>query len=461
MGLPFHLLAQANDWPSLRDFINVLTLQNYNTRVVVLGTSALGLAAGVVGAFALLRKRALLGDALSHATYPGIGAAFMIQAAMGGSGKSLPILLLGATIAGLLGVGLITLINRFTRLKEDAALGIVLSVFFGFGVVLDSVIQKMNTGSAAGLGSFIYGKTASMVAADALIIGIAAVAITLVTILLFKELTLLCFDRDFAQTQGWPVTLLDLLLMILVTGITVLGLQAVGLILVIALLIIPAAAARFWTERLSHMVIISAVIGVISGYVGASVSALLANFPAGAIIVLAASGIFIISMFFGTARGILRRSLERRGLSRRVLMQHLLRAAFEAVENRLDQPERVVPFQTLLAARSWSASALRSVLARAQAKRYFVRRSDDLFQLTDLGLSEGRRIVRNHRLWELYLITHADVATNHADRDADTIEHVLGNDMVESLEELLSKVPTLPESPHPLPAGVPGAGGAK
>lgn len=439
----------------LRELVSVLTLQNYNTRTVVLGTTALGVAAGVVGAFALLRKRALLGDALAHATYPGIGAAFMISAAMGGTGKNLPLLLLGATVAGLLGVALITLINRFTRLKEDAALGIVLSVFFGFGVVLDSLIQKMNTGSAAGLGSFIYGKTASMIASEAWTMLVAAIAMTAIAAVLFKELKLLCFDRDFAATQGWPVHFLDFCLMVLVTAVTVLGLQAVGLILVIALLIIPASAARFWTERLSRMVVISAVIGGISGYVGATVSAMLADLPAGAIIVLTAAALFLLSMFFGTERGVFHRTAEHRRMTRRVTLQHLLRAMYELTEPDAAAGERtLVTFEDLHTRRSWSGPALRLLLARAQRKGLLIERARGRYQLTDLGLKEARRMVRNHRLWELYLITHADVATNHADRDADTIEHVLGQEMVESLEAILAAgtAPSVPASPHPLAA---------
>ena len=456
--MAIHCVAQTSGSGRWAELLRVLMLQSYNTRVVVLGTAMLGVAAGVVGAFALLRKRALLGDALSHATYPGIGAAFIISVLMGGPGKSLPLLLLGATAAGLLGVAMISAIGKLTRLKEDAALGIVLSVFFGFGVVLDTVIQKMHTASAAGLGSFIYGKTASMIASDAWTMGIAALVMTAIAALLFKEFKLLCFDRDFAATQGWPVHALDIGLMLLVTAVTVLGLQAVGLNLVIALLIIPAAGARFWTERLSHMVVISAVIGGFSGYAGASVSALVADLPAGAVIVLTASVIFLFSMFFGTARGIVRRAAEHRRMTRRVNRQHLLRAMFELTENKAgsDGSRPTATLAQLLEHRSWGRTFLALQLRIAQREDLLLERSRHVYELTDFGLREARRVVRNHRLWELYLIRHADVATNHADRDADAIEHVLGREMVESLEAALAagdRGPApVPRSPHPMGA---------
>ena len=264
---------------SLTDWKRLALLKDYNTRVVVFGTALLGVAAGVIGSFTLLRKRALMGDALSHAMLPGIGIAFMVAVAAGGSGKGLPILLLGATLSGLLGLAVILLIRKYTRLKEDTALGVVLSVFFGGGVAILGIVQRTGQGHAAGLESFIYGKTASMLAQDAVAIGGSAVLVIVVTTLFFKELKLLCFDTEFAASLGWSTTFLDVLMMSMVVIVTVIGLQAVGLILVIAMLIIPAAAARFWTERLTVMVFISAFIGALAGAMGSVASAVAPNLP--------------------------------------------------------------------------------------------------------------------------------------------------------------------------------------
>ncbi|MCZ7637823.1 MAG: metal ABC transporter permease [Verrucomicrobia bacterium] len=274
----------------------MLRLQDYNTRVVVLGTTLLGLAAGVVGSFTLLRKRALMGDALSHAMLPGIGLAFMISVAAGGTGKSLPVLLTGATLSGLLGLGTVLAVRHFTRLKEDTALGIVLSVYFGAGVAVLGVVQRMGEGHSAGLESFIYGKAASLVAADTAVIAVASALVIGVSALLFKEFRLLCFDAGYAATQGWPVVRLDLVMMSLVVVVTVIGLQAVGLVLIIALLIIPAAAARFWTERLRTLTWIAAGMGAASCAIGAAASALLPNLPSGAMIVLVSTGLFLLSL---------------------------------------------------------------------------------------------------------------------------------------------------------------------
>ena len=231
--------------------MRVLLLEDYNTRVVVLGVMALGAASGVVGTFLLLRKRALTADALSHATLPGIAIAFMIVVAFGGTGKSMVGLLLGAFIFGCIGVLSILAIRHTTRLKDDAAIGIVLSVFFGLGLCLLKIASEMPSGSAAGLQGFIFGKAASMVSSDAMTMLAVAVGIVLVTGILRKEFTLLCFDEKFSITQGWPVLKLDVVLMGMVAIVTVIALQSVGLVLAVAMLIIPAASARYWARNIT------------------------------------------------------------------------------------------------------------------------------------------------------------------------------------------------------------------
>ena len=472
-GRSWYLLSSATitdrslNWPTAEQWSRVLRLQDYNTRVVVLGTTLLGLAAGVVGSFTLLRKRALMGDALSHAMLPGIGLAFMISVAAGGTGKSLPVLLGGATLSGLLGLGTVLAVRHYTRLKEDTALGIVLSVFFGAGVAVLGVAQRMGEGHSAGLESFIYGKAASLVASDTAVIAVASGLVIAVSALLFKEFRLLCFDASYAATQGWPVVRLDLAMMSLVVVVTVIGLQAVGLVLIIALLIIPAAAARFWTERLRTLTWIAAGIGAASCAIGAAASALLPNLPSGAMIVLVSAGLFLLSLLWGRERGVILRWQRRRTLNRKVRRQHVLRAVYEwseaAAASQPGAPALTVPsvpLPALLARRSWSARELRRELDRAAKDGLLEWRADQTVALTKPGLTEATRVVRNHRLWEVFLITYADIAPSHVDRDADAIEHVLGTDLVAELESLLARqtaLPAVPLSPHTI-AGVPASG---
>ena len=292
--------------------IAVLTLQaGYNSAVVLVGAALLGVAAGVVGCFTFLRRRALISDALAHATLPGIAGAFIFGAAFGFETRSLPLLLTGAVLSGALGVLVVQWMARYTRLPEDAAIGAVLSVFFGLGVVLLSFIQTMPTGGQAGLAHFILGQTAAMAWSEAVAMGALALFATIVVMLFFKELRLVCFDASFAQAQGWPVFRIDLLIASLTVLVTVIGLQTVGLVLIIALLIVPPVSARFWSDRLPHIVGISAAIGGASCYIGATLSAVLPDVPAGAIIVVTAGAFFAVSLAFAPRRGLIAAALSR------------------------------------------------------------------------------------------------------------------------------------------------------
>lgn len=452
------LADTAQGWPSSEQWLRLLTLQDYNTRVVLLGALFLGIGSGVVGTFMLLRKRALMGDAVSHATLPGIGIAFLVMVHFGGTGKFLPGLLLGGLLSGLLGMGTVLWIRSQTRLKEDAALGIALSVFFGIGVSILVTVQKGNLGHAAGLESFIYGKTASMVASDARLIGVTAFVITALCVLLYKEFCLLCFDQGFASTQGWPTVGLDIVMMGLVVAITVIGLQAVGLILMIALLITPPAAARFWTHQLKQTVWLAGTIGGVSCLVGAGLSALLPRMPAGAVIVLVGSSFFLVSMLLGKERGLLVRWTQHRHLSSRIRMQHLLRAVYEWQEEfrpaslrKQGAGQGGMPWDGLLQERAWTSRGLRQVIRKAMHEGWIEGGPGPVYALTDEGHMEASRMVRNHRLWELYLITHADIAPSHVDRDADMVEHVLGRELVAELEEAMHQYypkTMVPPSPH-------------
>lgn len=442
---------------TLNAWWRILSWQDYNTRIVVLGTVVLGMAAGLIGSFALLRKRALMGDALAHATLPGICSAFMLGAAFGGSGKNLLFLLLGAAASGILGILAILYIKAVTRLKEDAAMGIVLSVFFGGGVSMLGLIQQMGTGHAAGLETFIYGQTASMVAEDAWLIAITACFSLLSTSLLFKELKLLCFDASYAQSRGFPTLLLDILLMTQVVLVTIVGLQAVGLVLMIALLVIPPATARFWTDDLRRLAIVSSLLGGLSCWLGASMSGVFHGLPSGALIVLSASAIFILSLLFGSQRGLLMRTWRRWHFQTLIDANHVLRGMYELAESlqplgRDLSPSLSIPLPDLLALRSWSPSRLQRIVRRLAHDGLLYHSATNTLRFTEAGWLQAKKFVRDHRLWEIYLITHADVAPGRVDQGADAIEHVLDPAMISALERLLSQQPSLagdvPPDPH-------------
>ncbi len=453
------------------DLLRVLTLQDYNTRVVLLGTVMFGACGGVVGSFMLLRKKALVGDVASHAALPGIALAYLILEILApGTGKSPPWLLAGAGAGAAGGLLCAGLLQRIRLIKEDAALGIVLSVFFGFGVVLLTIVQRLPTGSA-GLNEFVFGKAAALTAGDVLSISIASGVILVVCVALFKEFSLLCFDESYAAALGWPVTRLDLLLTALVVTVTVIGMPSVGLLLVVAQLVIPPTAARFWTDRLGPMTVASGVIGAASAAAGVLVSAVVPRLAAGAVIVLAGTTAFAVSLIFGTRRGVLWHWLQQRDSHRHIGEIDLLRACFEIVEgaggpglrggrqtptgaasvSEADLATRPISREALLSTRTWSGSRLSRVLASAQRSGLVRLDSENQFHLTHEGARQAQRAARNHRLWELYLIHYADLAPSRVDRAADQIEHVLEPELIAQLESLLAQDSArvqVPVSPH-------------
>jgi manganese/zinc/iron transport system permease protein len=280
--------------------------ENYNALVVLAGVSLLGMTSGVIGAFAVLRKRALTGDALSHASLPGLCLAFLLLRE-----RNLTAMLLGALASGVLGIAIISALGRFTRIKDDASIGIVLSVFFGLGVVLLKLIQNMEgVGSKAGLNSYIFGKTAGMLRGDVYLILAASLFLLAMIVVLYKEFQLVSFDTDFARSLGWPVYGIDLLLMSLVAAAVVVGLPNVGVVLVSALLIMPGAAARFWTDRLTVLLGLSAAIGFVTGFAGTLLSATYNQLPAGPIIVLVGAAFFLVSMLLGVRHGAVARLIK-------------------------------------------------------------------------------------------------------------------------------------------------------
>jgi len=273
-----------------------------------------------------------------------------------------------------------------------------------------------------------------------------AIFVSICTAVLFKEFTILCFDTSFGSSQGWPVLILDTILMVLVAIVTVIALQTVGLVLAVALLIIPAASARFWTNSVKKMLFTAAIIGVFSGWLGAVVSALIPRIPTGPIIIMLCGFCFLLSLVFGSDTGIFKRQVQRIKLHRKIELQHLLRAIYELTEG---SKKETVSFEAIVSKRSWSISHVNAILRRAKSRGFIEAHGSAEFMLTTFGSSEADRIVRNHRLWEVYLINYADIAPSHVDRDADMIEHVLGTEMVSQLEALLAYDDII-DSPHPL-----------
>ena len=307
----------------IMQFISYL-FQNYYTLIIVaIGAALLGAVSGALGTYAVLRRQSLLGDAISHAALPGIAFAFLL------TGSKTPlILVLGAAIAGWVGTLIILSIVRLTRIKYDSALALVLSTFFGFGLVLLTFIQRTGNANQAGLDTFIFGQAATILERDVLTIGILGGVALVIVFILWKELKLLIFDEGFAASIGFPIRTLDILLTSLLVIAIVLGLQAVGAVLMSAMIVAPAVAARQWTNKLNLMVVLAAGFGAFAGVCGTIISSSVTDIPTGPTIILCAAFFVGISIAFAPNRGLIwngirqrknRRSLK---LAARGLLEH-------------------------------------------------------------------------------------------------------------------------------------------
>lgn len=280
--------------------LNTLIQFDYTLMIVAIGAALLGAVSGTLGTYAVLRRQSLLGDAISHAALPGIAIAFLL------TGSKTPlILVLGAAIAGWLGTLLILSIVRLTRIKYDSALGIILSTFFGFGLVLHTLIQRTGNANQAGLDTFLFGQAATILESDVLTIGILGGIAIVIMLVFWKELKLLVFDEGFAASLGFPIRALDILLTSLLVIAIVLGLQAVGAVLMSAMLVAPAVAARQWTNKLSVMMFLAAGFGALAGVGGTIISSSASRIPTGPTIVLCATVVVGFSIVLAPNRGLL------------------------------------------------------------------------------------------------------------------------------------------------------------
>lgn len=338
---------------------------DYTVRTVALGAMVLGIVSGALGAFALLRKQSLLGDVISHAALPGVVIAFLLTRS-----KVSIVLILGAAAAGWLATLWITAITRHTRVKEDNALGLVLSVFFGLGLMLLTFTQRLPDSRQAGLDTFLFGQAATLLVRDVLTMAGLGIVVLLLLGFFWKEFKLLSFDREFAASLGFPVGILDTLLTTLLVVAIVIGLQAVGVVLMSAMVVAPAAAARQWTDRLGVMVFLSAFFGALSGLVGALISSTGAGLSTGPVVVLVASVIVLVSLFLAPNRGLFWNWVRRQRNRKRLGLESVLADLFILASQHGD------------ARHAHSVQALRTMNAGRGGVQY------SLSRLQELGLAE-------------------------------------------------------------------------
>ena len=417
------------------------TFKDPSVRYAVLGSIFLGVSCGLLGSFILVRKLALLGDTLSHAVLPGVALGFLWNMT-----KDPVAIFVGATIAGLLGTVTVNLIRDTTRIKEDSALGMVLAGFYGVGICLFTMIQNLPVGNKAGIDKYLFGQAAALSSGDVLLMGSVMLVACLLIFVFYKELLVTSFDSMFAVSLGISARFFHYLIMLLLAFSVVVALQAVGVVLVSAMLITPAATAYLLTDRLHRMLILAAIFGLLAGFLGSFFSFLGNNLPTGPFMVLGASSIFLAAFLLGPRYGIFPRWLKQFNRSRRIQIENTLKAFYQVREAEEFSKEGV----TLSALARRRNESLREVEKRIghlvrdglasfdENKKGEVSLTEEgVVYLTPSGWQRACEIVRNHRLWELYLTNAAEYEADHVHDDAEMIEHILGEETVRLIERRL------------------------
>ncbi len=417
---------------------NSFSLEDPIIRNVIVGSVLLSICASIIGCFTLLRKRALVGDAISHAVLPGVCLAFVLQ------GNKEPLgLLFGAFVTGWLSISVMDFVNKRTKISEDTSIALVLSVFFAVGTLLLSIIQHLpDLPDKSGLNHFLFGSAVAISNNDLLLFGGIALVIILVVFIFYKAFLLLSFDELYSQSIGLPVSLLRILLTSLTVASVVIGIQAVGVVLMAAMLITPAATSRFWASRLPVMLALSVLFGGISA-IGGTFGSYVTNSPTGPWIVMVLSMIAVGSFLFAPQRGIISNLLRQRRYQRKIREENILKAIYQLGERNEAFFEEFT-FRDILRKRPMATNELRDGLKRLTAHGYLDKESNT-WAFTKEGKSRGQRLVKLHRLWEVYLTQYLRIAEDHVHDDADTIEHIITPELEKRLEELLN-FPT--KDPH-------------
>lgn len=417
----------------METLIDFITFKDPNVIYVVIGMVCITASSALIGTFAYLRKRALIGDAIAHSLLPGICLGFIAAGE-----KNMFYLFFGAFLTGWFSTFLVDYIVNKSKIKQDAAIGIVLSTFFAIGIVLLTYIQNGDYSDQGGLNQFLFGQAAA-INKDELILFVAILVIIGLSIFSFyRAFILVSFNADFAKSIGLPVKFIEFL----ITSLTVLsiaaGIQALGVVLMSALIVTPAAAARFWSHKLPYILLIAVVFSVFSGLVGAYVSYANAATPTGPWVVLVLSLITLISFLGSSKNGILASYLKARTIKQKILRENILKSIYQFHEskNHIDKLDLIMSAPELLEIRMFDTDQLQKGI-RSLIKMELLTELDERYQLTVNGRLESRRIVRLHRLWEQYLLKRTSIDALHVHSGAEAIEHILSPELEQELEREL------------------------
>ena len=436
-------LVESNTWDQIKRFFS---FSDRGLQLSLMAALLFGAVCGLTGSFIVVRRMALFGDAISHAVLPGVAIGFMW-----GMEKDPLAILIGATLAGLLGSVLVQAIVRTSRIKQDAALGIVLASFFALGLCLIRMVQN-NEGASriTGLKTYLFGDVAVIDRADLITMAVIVILTFVVFYYLYRPLLVISFDRQFAYSIGISVRLLDAVFQMFLAVAIVVSLQAVGVVLVSAMLIIPAATAYLLVDRMNKMIVFAMILGVMSATLGVFFSFLGSNLPTGPFMVISSSLLFLMAYLFSPKNGRIMKWFRYMKLKSKVRSENTLKLIYHYIEKNSEVRTGIqIEISELVKLKKVTTKSMLSDLNKLQ-KSGSVNIENKTVSLTQMGMDLAVSVVRNHRLWELYLTNEADYAADHVHDDAEKVEHLLSEEKVRELELFLD-YPTVDPHGKPIP----------
>lgn len=416
-------------WQLLVDFWQ---FKDMNVIWVLAGTILLAVSAAMVGTFAFLRKRSLIGDALAHAALPGVMMAFLLFQT-----RDPVIMFLGALVSSFIGFYIIDWLPKNTKIKPDGALAITLSFFFALGIMLLSYIQGMNIENKSGLDKILFGQAAAMTEDDIQLLLSVTILVLAVIMILFHKFRVIAFNLDYARTIGINVKLFEFILALLIVMSVVVGLQIVGVVLMAAVLLTPVAAARLWSDKLNHILVLAATMGALSAIISTHISYLGPAMPTGPWMVVSMASLFFLSFLFAPEKGLLKRYLEQRTLRQKVVEENILRTLYKLWE-RTDFEQTCFNMADIQSLRSIQASRLKAAL-KLLCRKALITESANGFDLTEHGQKMATQLTRRHRLWERYLSEQVDLTPEQVHSQAEWVEHILTPEQEKLLEAELDE----------------------
>jgi len=418
-------------WDNINTFFSA---ENYTLFVVSIASGILCFAAGVVGTFTYLRKRALIGDVISHSVLPGVAIAFML------TGVKNPVyFLIGAITSGLLSIWIVDYVQAKSKLKPDTILALTLSVFFGVGIVFLTDIQHSENAAQSGLDSFLFGKAASMGMLDIQLFSVIAIINVVCIAIFLRGFSLISFDENYARGLGIKVSFLKSFLAVLTVITVAIGVQAVGVVLMAALLITPAAGARFLTNNVKKMLLYAGSLGFASGVIGVFISYSGTGMPTGPWIVVVLSLFALVAIFFGKEKGMYSRMKMRVSNNVKINNENVLKDIYKLAQDG----ENTIAVNDLIEKEKYPPSKLKSILKRLEHDRQ-IDQIRGFVILSDNGRIAARAVIRKHRLWEIYLSKYFQLEEDHVHDDAEGIEHVITPEIEKHLIKLLDRPETDP-----------------